>query len=285
LNIFLRITSITFAILFTTSALLFAQSKKERIAVVELRGEISESESAALTDKVLNEILKSDNYLVFERSQMEDILREQGFQQTGCTNTECAIEIGQLLGVKKIVFGNIGKVGKIYSISLKMVNVETGEIEKSTSIESKGTLEDVLKKGIIKAVQALIGTEVITSIPTTEQAGRVSKKRPPAQTIIAIISAAAGVGFGAASGYYWKEKSDYHDKYLAAYSQDQIDNYHEKENEAFTYAGVFTGVSAALIPTSIILFIIRPKGKKQSKASIDTQIGPDAGAVTFTFNF
>ena len=285
MNIFLRITSITFAILFTTSAPLFAQTEKEHIAVVELRGEISESESAALTDKVINEILKSDKYLLFERSQMEDILREQGFQQTGCTNTECAIEIGQLLGVKKIVFGYIGKVGTIYSISLKMVNVESGEIEKSTSIESKGTLEDVLTKGIIKAVQALIGTEVITSIPTTEQAGRVSKKRSPAQTVIAIISAAAGVGFGAASGYYWKEKSDYHDKYLAAYSQDQIDNYHKKENEAYTYAGVFTGVSAALIPTSIILFIIRPTGKKQSKASIDTQIGPDAGAVTFTFNF
>jgi len=271
--------------LFTTSALLFAQSEKEHIAVVELRGEISESESAALTDKVIDEILKSDKYLLFERSQMEDILREQGFQQTGCTNTECAIEIGQLLGVKKIVFGNIGKVGKIYSVSLKMVNVETGEIEKSTSIETKGTLEDVLTKGIIKAVQALIGTMVTTQISTTDRAGKVTKKRHPAQTVIAIISAAAGVGFGAASGYYWKKKSDYHDKYLAAYSQDQIDNYHEKENEAYTYAGVFTGVSAALIPTSIILFIIRPKGKRQSKASIDTQIGPYGGAVTFTFNF
>jgi len=279
-----RFTPIVFGITLFFSTLLFSQTKKVHIAVVELRGEISESESAALTDKVINEILKSDKYLLFERTQMEDILREQGFQQTGCTNTECAIEIGQLLGVKKIVFGNIGKVGKIYSISLKMVNVETGEIEKSTSIESEGTLEDVLTKGIIKAVQALIGTMVTTQVSTTDRAGNISK-RHPAQTVIAIISAAAGVGFGAASGYYWKEKSDYHDKYLAAYSQDQIDDYHNKENEAYTYAGVFTGVSAALIPTSVVLFIIKPKGKKQSKASIDTQIGPYGGAVTFTFNF
>ncbi len=278
----LIITSIVFV-----STLLYAQSEKEHIAVIELKGEISASESVTLTGKVINEILKTGEYIILERSQMDDILKEQGFQQTGCTSAECAVEIGQLLGVKKTVFGNIGKVGKLYSISLKIVNVQTGEIVKSSFIEFKGTLEDVLTKGIIKAVNDLLEPVSKDDSSTLKQDKKIKVKRHPVQTAFAIASATAAVGMGAVSAYYWVEKADYHDKYLALHAgqQDLMDSYHEQENTAYTRAAVFTCISGALIPTSIVLFIIRPKRKEKSKVSVNTFITPELKAVNVTVNF
>lgn len=272
--------------IFFVSTLLHAQSQKEHIAVIELKGEITASESVTLTGKVINEILKTGKYIILERSQMDEILTEQGFQQTGCTNAECAVEIGQLLGVKKIMFGNIGKVGKIYSISLKIVNVQTGEIVKSSFIEFKGTLEDVLTKGIIEAVNDLL-KPVSKDESSILREGKTQEKRHPVQTAFAIVSAAAGVGMGAVSTYYWAEKADYHDKYLAVHAgqQDLMDSYHEQENTAYTRAAVFTCISGALIPTSIVLFIIRPKKKEKSKVSVGTVITPELKAVNVTVNF
>ena len=34
---------------------------------------------------------------------MEQILVEQGFQQSGCTTNECMVEVGKLIGVENIV--------------------------------------------------------------------------------------------------------------------------------------------------------------------------------------
>ena len=42
---------------------------------------------------------------------MEDILKEQGFQQTGCTSDECVVEVGKIIGVQQMVGGSISKVG------------------------------------------------------------------------------------------------------------------------------------------------------------------------------
>ena len=46
----------------------YAQTEKEHIAVIDLTGEITESESIALTNKVINEMLRTGKYSVFERS-------------------------------------------------------------------------------------------------------------------------------------------------------------------------------------------------------------------------
>ena len=50
---------------------------------------------------------------------MNDILKEQGFQQTGCTDASCAVQAGQLLNVKYMIIGSVDRVGNIYSITLK----------------------------------------------------------------------------------------------------------------------------------------------------------------------
>jgi hypothetical protein len=75
---------------------------------------------------------------------MESILQEQGFQLSGCTSTECAVEAGKLLGVEKMVTGSVGKIGDLYNINIRLFDVGTGQIENTVSHKHEGSVEDLL---------------------------------------------------------------------------------------------------------------------------------------------
>ncbi len=87
---------------------------------------------------------------------MQEVLKEQGFQQPGCTTDECIVEIGRLIGVEKIISGSISKIGNIYSVSSRIVNVETGEIEKSEVYDHTGEIGQLLTNGMREVAIGLI---------------------------------------------------------------------------------------------------------------------------------
>ena len=129
------------------------------MAVLDLdaRG-ISVVEAASLTDRLRSELVKTGLVTIVERGAMEQILREQDFQMAGCTSDECAVEVGQLLGVTQMLAGSIGKVGSTYSIDLRLVDVATGKIVKSVTHDYRGAIDDLLGQMTTLAHQ-LVGIE------------------------------------------------------------------------------------------------------------------------------
>ena len=120
---------------------------KISIAVLALQGNgISTSEAGVLTDELRSVLVQTGKYNVLERSNMESILNEQGFQLSGCTSTECAVEAGKLLGVQKMVGGSVGKLGTLYNISIRIFDVHTGRIEKTESKRHEGSIEQLLDR-------------------------------------------------------------------------------------------------------------------------------------------
>ena len=109
---------------------------------------ISKNEAQFLSDRLRTELFETGVYQVVEREKMNTILNEQGFQQTGCTSVECAIEIGQLLNVQVMVAGSIGKIEEIYSLSIRMIDVKTGAIIRTATRDYEGKLSDVLTEVI-----------------------------------------------------------------------------------------------------------------------------------------
>jgi len=123
----------------------YAQNAKQTIAVLELNPTgIAPADAQFLTDRLRSELFKTGAFQVVERDKMNAILQEQGFQRTGCTTVECAVEIGQLLNVKIIVAGSIGKIEELYSISLRMIDVQSGMIIKTATQDYHGKLSQVL---------------------------------------------------------------------------------------------------------------------------------------------
>jgi len=115
------------------------------VAVLDLEGRgVSALEAATLTDRLRSELVSVGGFQIVERGQMEMLLQEQGFQQTGCTSAECAVEVGKLLGVKKMISGSIGKIGALYTVDVRLFDVTTGGIERVSKREHRGDVEGLI---------------------------------------------------------------------------------------------------------------------------------------------
>lgn len=129
------------------------------IAVLDLTGQdISASQRQTFSDRLRHELFATGYFRVMERERMLDILKEQGFHVSGCISTECAVEVGQLIGVEKIVGGSVSKVGSIYTVNIRLINVETGEIERTAVQDCRCSIEDVLTRTLAQAAAGLAGT-------------------------------------------------------------------------------------------------------------------------------
>jgi hypothetical protein len=83
------------------------------------------------------------------------VLKEQGFQQSGCMSNECVAEAGQLLGVKYMAAGSIGKIEQTYLLSVRLINATNGKIEASAQKEITGSLVQMLKTGVPEVVSQI----------------------------------------------------------------------------------------------------------------------------------
>ncbi len=148
----LRLARFVSVVLLTTLA--YAQTT---IAVIDFEARnISAGEVATLTDRFRDELTKTNQYTVIERGKMEEVLREQGFQQSGCTSDECVVEVGQLVGVQQMVGGSIGKVGNVFTLSARIINVESGTILNVTNYDHSGDIGGLLTIGMRDAVRQLL---------------------------------------------------------------------------------------------------------------------------------
>ena len=119
------------------------------IAIFDLSGNnVTLGVCKALTERLRTELFNSRYFKVIERGMMEEILNEQGFHQTGCTSDECIVEVGRLIGVEQIVGGSISKVGRTYSVSARIVSIETGKILKTATYDFRGEIDDLLISGM-----------------------------------------------------------------------------------------------------------------------------------------
>jgi TolB-like protein len=183
----LFVVSLVLAASFSVSA-----NDQQAFAVVdfEARG-VSVYESQIIAERVRTELVQSGLFKVMERGQMETILKEQGFQQSGaCTDATCVVQMGQLLAVNKIVSGSVGKLGGMYTLNVKLIDVASGEILLTLNEDVNGKIEDIItKQAIPRIVEKLIKEATIGKKNT----GSVSVTSNPAGATISIQDKDYGV--------------------------------------------------------------------------------------------
>lgn len=131
---------------------------KEYIAVIDFEANnIRKSDARALTQRLTTELIKVDEYIVVERSQVDKMLKEQKFQHSGCVNITCAVEVGNMLGAKYIVVGTISLFGQTYTLDARLVDVESSESIRSADYTSSARIDELLLKGVPSIVRQLVG--------------------------------------------------------------------------------------------------------------------------------
>ena len=65
-----------------------------------------------IADMLVGQLVRNGNYSVIERKQLDRVLQEQNFQQSGRADASTAAQLGRLLGVDAIIIGSITQFGR-----------------------------------------------------------------------------------------------------------------------------------------------------------------------------
>jgi TolB-like protein len=141
--------------------------KKINIAVLdfEAREGVGRGEAASLSDIFSAQLTQTGQYIIVDRNRIKAILTEQGFQQSeACSSVECVVEVGKILNVQKIFAGVIGKIGRLYTVNVQLINITTAQIELTKGRRHEGEIEDLAKTVIpeiaAEMTKALTGKDV-----------------------------------------------------------------------------------------------------------------------------
>ena len=147
------------------AAFLGAQDKDRPVVSVLnfTTGNIPEGEVSVFADYVANHIIKTGKYGVIDRMQRNAVLEEIEFSQANCADETCQLEMGRLLSASHIIVGSIGKVGALYLVNMRLVEVETGESVRSIA-ERYGSIEAMIEDSERMAYQFVgetVGQQII----------------------------------------------------------------------------------------------------------------------------
>ena len=85
------------------------------LAIMDFKAKgVPDTLAGQISELIRMEMINTGQYKVLEREQMDKILKEQEFQQTGCTDVSCAIQAGQLLSADKMLIGSVMKLTNKY---------------------------------------------------------------------------------------------------------------------------------------------------------------------------
>lgn len=154
------------------AGLSFASSPLPRAAVYPLTQIGTDSSSAQVITEALGmEVLRTGNARVMERSQIQSILAEQGFTKSGvCDASECAVEIGRILGVDRMVVGSLGKVEDVVVLHARLIDITTGEVLAVASRQTRNTVAGLLEKDVAAVARELFPRPQQTLLPPTAAA-------------------------------------------------------------------------------------------------------------------
>jgi curli biogenesis system outer membrane secretion channel CsgG len=187
---------------------------KKRVGIVDFDdaahhggwGSSRDALAEAARDAATEALVKSGAFVVIEREQLAQVLREQGLGMTGAISTQTAAKAGKLLGLQALVTGKItdfdadnktSGFGGYYQkrtktfharVSLRMIDATTGEIwvaesgegasnQSSTMVMGGGEMSEdqtLGKRALYMAVHNMIN-KVITKADSKPWSGAVAK--------------------------------------------------------------------------------------------------------------
>ncbi|MGE0869500.1 MAG: CsgG/HfaB family protein [Kofleriaceae bacterium] len=184
-----------------------------------------QSLAVVASDAATEMLVKSEAFIVIEREQLVEVLKEQGLGMTGAISPQAAAKAGQLLGLQAIITGKVMDYDEgqstsgmvVYAshkrsytarVSLRMIDTTTGEVWAAETGEGKATETSAataggsstsydnnlgkraLYRAVRKAAGALVGAA--NNRPWSATVAKVAKGR-----IYVVAGTASGLPAGA----------------------------------------------------------------------------------------
>ncbi|MCP4133909.1 MAG: hypothetical protein GY754_23265 [bacterium] len=258
----------------------FAQNKK-RVAILGFGANNTSKEYAKVVRDIFEvRLFKTGSVEILERDRIDIILNEQGFELTGCVDTECAVKIGKILSVDMVAVGSINKTGK-FTIIIKFVDITKARVAyaDSESAQTEDHIEDAIEKlaSKIAAHPVFAGTGSMPE-PVSASYGYYLRGFVPGWGQFYSGKSSKGYlfsgGFIASSSFaiygfvnYRLKKDSYHSLSSSASGKEFTEKYDAYDNAAII-AQVSLGVFAAVyvINWIDIIFFSKPSAQKMANA-------------------
>ncbi len=120
-----------------------------------------------LTERIREIFVNSNQYQVIDRNTIDLVIEEQEFQLSDLVDAERTVKIGKLLGAQFIVTGNLTKIENLNTMSLRIIDVETGVIVSQVSGEIDGGLNELF------SLTEMLGNKIVGVKPISERIGSI----------------------------------------------------------------------------------------------------------------
>ena len=140
--------------------------------------------SAIVADTINEQFVKSADFIAIDRAYISSIQEEKQFQISGEVNAKDIKELGITFGAKYICIANVSLLGNTYSVSVRLIEVETAQVVAQESARMQGQI-DVLFDIAEIVGNKLMGKELtVTPTPQAvpEETAPPAKPAPVKQT-------------------------------------------------------------------------------------------------------
>jgi hypothetical protein len=103
------------------------------------------------------ELDKTGVYTVLDKYEVAEVLSKNKVDLTTCFSKSCLIQTGKMLNAQKMLGGSIELLDEKIVITLKLIDVETGTVEKSNVTEYLNLPE--IQKMVRVSIQRIVGIE------------------------------------------------------------------------------------------------------------------------------
>ena len=117
-------------------------------------------------------------YTMVERTQIDRVIEEQGFQRSSLTESQM-VRIGQILNVSKIIIGDVNVVMGQYNVDVRVINVESGTIAATEGATFSGSSYRTTMQTL---AQKLAGKIAISAGPAVSASTASSSSSASART-------------------------------------------------------------------------------------------------------
>jgi hypothetical protein len=100
---------------------------RSRIAIVGIDS-TNANEAAFYVNELMIHFVKTGNYTVVDRTDVDKVLKEQNFQMSGYVDDDAFVSIGKFLGANVVITGNITGTGSQKKLVVKAIDMLTSTI-------------------------------------------------------------------------------------------------------------------------------------------------------------
>ena len=149
--------------------LLAVSAMAQRAAVMEFKAGsgISQADVDGIS-AIFITYFRPSGYTMVERTQIDRVIEEQGFQRSRLTESQM-VRIGQILNVSKIVIGDVNNVMDQYNVDVRVINVESGTIAATEGATFSGSSYRASMQSIAQKLASKIAIGVGSSVSAQQQ--------------------------------------------------------------------------------------------------------------------